>query len=207
MSASNLSIQVFTPQHLAPWLAFFDGPAFADNPEWGGCYCRCFLMGAAPEPSRAEAVWDAACATGENRAAMAERIAQGQVDGVLAMSGHAAVGWLHMGPVRRFCASWGPSFGSAPGDLQPVAAEDQAALVCFLVSAEHRRQGVGAGMLRCALDTLAQRGFRSVVAKAASNPEGSAAEQFTGPLALFLAHGFQIVRPHPHRPLVWRALP
>ena len=206
MTPPAIRTQILTPDHLAPWLAFFDGPAFADNPEWGGCYCRCFLMGVAPEPAGAEALWDSACATGENRAAMAAEIAAGNVDGVLAFSGDTVVGWLHMGPVARFCAAWGPSFASAPGDRQPVAAADQAALVCFLVAAEHRRQGVGTAMLRAALHTLAQRGFRSVVAKAAGDAEGSAAHQFTGPLALFEAHDFQVIRAHPHRPLVWRAL-
>lgn len=206
MSTADLRFEVLTPEHQRAWLAFFDGPAFADNPEWAGCYCRCFVMGAAPDPAAAEAVWDAACASGENRPAMAEGVARGEVDGVLALAGDEVVGWLHMGPVRRFCAAWGPSFPSTPEDTQPVGLEDQAAVVCFLVAAPHRGLGVGRRLLETALAELGRRGFRSVVAKAAGDPTDGAPHQFTGPLALYRSLGFEVVRPHPRRPIVWRAL-
>lgn len=73
-------IRALTPGLLTDWLAFFDGDAFADNPGWGACYCRCYLFG-----NRGMDAWDAACASPvENRAAMIERIRAGTVDGLLA---------------------------------------------------------------------------------------------------------------------------
>lgn len=40
-----LSLRPLGPSLLEDWLAFFDGDAFADHPEWGSCYCRCFVFG------------------------------------------------------------------------------------------------------------------------------------------------------------------
>ena len=203
---SALTFQALTPEHLTAWLAFFDGPAFADNPEWGTCYCRCFLMPPQGDRDQGIAAWDAACAAGANRAPMIDRIGQGQVDGVLAFVGDQVVGWLHLGPVGRFCAAWGPSFVPAPGDAAAVGQDGQAAIVCFLVAQGHRRQGVGRGMLTFALDELRRRGFRSVVAKAAGPAIDAASDQFTGPLSLYTSLGFQVVRDDARRPLVARDL-
>ena len=39
-----LVILPLTAERASDWTAFFDRVAFADNPEWAGCYCRCFLV-------------------------------------------------------------------------------------------------------------------------------------------------------------------
>lgn len=172
-----------TPDRLEEWLGFFDRDAFADNPEWGSCYCRCFLIGGGG-PER----WDAACAGGENRAAMIERIRAGEVDGLLARVDGKVVGWVQYGPTTRFHPPMGP--------LAP-AEDDVASIVCFVVAAGHRRTGVARAMLRGACDVLARRGFRAVDARPKAPPsDGSgthgAAEEFTGPLGLYLAEGFAV---------------
>jgi GNAT superfamily N-acetyltransferase len=199
-----LSFDALRPELLDDWLAFFDGPAFADHPEWRGCYCRCFLFGAAPDPV---AAWERACASGENRSVMAERITAGQVDGLLARRDGEVLGWLHFGPVARFCSMMGTTFKSTPAeDGGRVGRPDQAAIACFLVAAPARRSGVARAMLREALDELRRRGFRSVVAWGATQDEESAGELFTGPIALYLSEGFEIVQGGRKRPTVLRAL-
>lgn len=208
MSAPDLRLLPLSPELLPAWLAFFDGPAFADNPEWGTCYCRCFVFGAPPEATMEAgmATWDAACAAGANRAPMIEKIQAGEVDGVLAFSGDEVVGWMHLGPAARFCTAWGTTFGAKEGDDPRIGAEGQAAIVCFLVAAPHRGVGVGRAMLRAGLAELQRRGFRSVLALGAAEVEEGASHQFTGPLRLYLQEGFEVVRPSARRPLVWRAL-
>lgn len=201
MSAhAPLTVAPLTPADRDAWLAFFDGPAFADNAEWGTCYCRCMVFGA-----QGGDAWDQACARkGENRAAMVDAIGKGDIDGLLARRDGEVVGWLHFGPASRFVSPMGP--------LHPGSAADEAAIVCFVVAAPHRRTGVARALLSGAVDALRARGFRAVHARAAAHADEPAMEQFTGPLALFEAAGFTVAahdprpNPNPKRVLVSRAL-
>jgi len=207
MTTPELTVRPLTPALLPPWLRFFDGPAFADNPEWGSCYCRCFVFDAAPASRDAGIdAWDAACAAGANRAPMIEKVRAGQVDGMLAMRGEEVVGWLHLGPAGRFVTAWGTTFRAKEGDDPRIGAADQAAVVCFLVAPAHRGAGVGRVMLREGLAELGRRGFRSVLALGATAEEEGVGHLFTGPLALYLSEGFEVVRPGAQRSMVWRAL-
>ena len=178
-----LTVDLLTPDREAEWLAFFEGPAFADNPDWGTCYCRCLRFGA-----QGVAAWERACAApGENRAAMLAALAAGELDGVLARRCGELAAWLQFGPATRFVSPIGTTWGSRP---------DEGAVVCFVVAAGHRRGGVARAMLRLACGELAARGFRSVNALAALPATGAEAEdmhQFTGPLALYLSEGFEVV--------------
>src|SRR4051794_14149952 len=74
-----IEVHPLTPDRAADYLAFFDhenGPAFADNPEWATCYCQFYHT-----PKSVD--WRAR--TGDqNRIAMTERIATGEMEGFLA---------------------------------------------------------------------------------------------------------------------------
>ncbi|MBX2802397.1 MAG: hypothetical protein KTR31_32255 [Myxococcales bacterium] len=209
-----LTIRALTPEWTDAWLAFFDGPAFADNPGWSGCYCRCFLFGGGGFDA-----FDAACASGENRAAMEPKLRAGEVDGLLAFEGEQAVGWVHLGPAQRF--------HTPLCEVQPQN-EGEAFIVCFVVAPTHRkarsrrrgpkgivarrsragfrRQGEARALLRQAVTHLTERGFASVVARAAADREAPAMEQFTGPAALYLSEGFAEVERQDRRVLVRRVL-
>lgn len=179
----TVTVDLLTAARAAEWLEFFEGPAFADNPDWGACYCRCLRFGA-----QGVEAWERACATpGENRAAMLAALAAGELDGVLARRGGALAGWLQFGPATRFVSPIGTTWGSGA---------DEGAVVCFVVAAAHRRGGVARAMLRLACEALAARGFRSVHALATLPATGAEAEdmhQFTGPLALYVSEGFTVV--------------
>jgi GNAT superfamily N-acetyltransferase len=198
---ASLTFEPLRPELLTEWLAFFEGPAFADNPEWGTCYCRVWVFGAAENPEQA---WERACGSRENRPAMIAKVSAGEIDGLLARRAGEIVGWLHFGPASRFHSPWGTAFPPAPGT--EADAHRDAAIVCFLVAATARRSGVARGMLRAALDELRARGFTSVSARAAGEACEGDGEQFTGPLALYLSEGFTIARPDPRRPTVIRDL-
>lgn len=165
------------PADLDAWLDFFDHRAFSDNPEWGTCYCRAFRVAHGED-------WDAACAAGANRQPMCEAIRAGQVGGTLAWEDGRVVGWVQHGPARAFTTPFGPLF---PG-LQEQA--DVGAVVCFVIAPEARGRGVARALLRGALDQLRAAGFREVVARAAPETDDGA-HQFTGPLALYRAEGFE----------------
>ena len=170
-----LTLRALGPDTLHAWLAFMDGPAFADNRDWGTCYCRAYLF-AEPGPD----AWDRACATpGLNRSHMIERIGAGTVDGLLAFRDGEAVGWTHYGATSRF-----PTL--LPAD------DGVASIVCFVVAEKHRRSGVARGLLRGACDDLSLRGFGAVDARPGTLSGGPAMEQFRGPLALYLSEGFSV---------------
>ncbi|MCA9491999.1 MAG: GNAT family N-acetyltransferase [Myxococcales bacterium] len=173
-------VRALTPALVDDWLAFFDGPAFADNPAWGTCYCRCFVFGGGGYEA-----WDAACErVGENREAMVERVRAGTIDGLLAYRDGAPVGWVHVGPTSRFHSPLAPL---APAD------EGAASIVCFVVAAGHRRTGVARTLLRAARDLLREQGFATVDARPREGGEHSDAEHFLGPLELYLSEGFSVV--------------
>lgn len=171
-----LTVTALTPADLPAWLEFFDHRAFPDNPEWGTCYCRAFLVAQGED-------WDAACATNVNRPRMCDAIRAGEVSGALAWEGGRVVGWAQHGPARRF---------STPDQrLFPPYQErdDVAAIICFVIAPDARGRGVARALLRGSLTQLQAAGFREVVARAA--PEGDdTAHQFTGPLALYRSEGF-----------------
>lgn len=174
-----IDIRPLTPDQADDWLDFFDRRAFADNPAWGGCYCRIYLLGPGDDDA-----WDAACASGENRDVMAAAIRAGEVDGLLAREDGEIVGWTHFGPTSRFHPPGGPL---APADA------GVASIVCFVVAHTHRRRGVARAMLDRALDELADRGFTAVDARPLASDEHEAMELFTGPRGLYEAAGFEVV--------------
>lgn len=177
MLAPPLEFDLLGPATVAEWLAFFDGPAFADNPAWGSCYCRCLVFGALGREA-----WEQACATpGENRDFMTARIAAGGIDGVLARREGTTIGWLHFGPAPRFVSPIGTRWGTDPED---------GAVACFLIHPAHRGAGVAGAMLARACAALAARGFRRVHALAARDAD--AMHAFTGPLALYTSEGFAL---------------
>jgi GNAT superfamily N-acetyltransferase len=165
------------PDTLADWLAFFDGPAFADNRDWGTCYCRVFVFGGGGYDA-----WDAACAANANRAPMIAAIQAGQIDGLLAREAGEVVGWVHYGPSSRF--------HTPVSRLEPDE-DGVASIVCFVVHPNHRRTGVARGLLQAAIADLCARGFTAVDARPRQGE--TAAEQFTGPRALYLSEGFEPV--------------
>jgi ribosomal protein S18 acetylase RimI-like enzyme len=188
-----MHVQALRPADLSDWLAFFDGPGFADNPDWSSCYCRAFLV---PDP----AGWDDACASGANRAPMCDAVREGRVDGFLARDGGAVVGWIHTGPVTRF--NLATRLRDA-ADREP----DVAAIACLLVARAARRRGVARALVHAAVVALGDAGFARVRAWPRTD-ETDAADStlFHGPRALYLAEGFVPVGERGHLTVMERRL-
>ena len=188
-----MDVRALQPTDLRDWLAFFDGPAFRDNHDWSSCYCRSYLI---TDPEQ----WDDACAAGLNRAPMCTAIQSGAVDGMLARVDGDVVGWIHMGPVTRF--NFATRFHDQPDDETDVAG-----IVCLLVAKPVRRRGVAKALLRGAIETLRDRGFRRVRAwPRTDESDGAEMELFHGPRALYLSEGFVPIRERGHLTVMERPL-
>src|SRR5688500_9646233 len=89
--AADDVIRELTPELLGDYLSFFDNDAFADNPKWASCYCRCYHF-----PHHLKS-WKEQTAA-ENRAAVCDLIGQRQMRGYLAYSGGKPVAWCNAAP-------------------------------------------------------------------------------------------------------------
>jgi GNAT superfamily N-acetyltransferase len=187
MSSSNdstnkpvIHVHPLTPDRLTDWLRFFDHDAFANHPEWASCYCH-FLHA----DTRAKE-WSAYTAD-ENRRAVIPLIEQRRLQGHLAYSQHRVVGWCHA------------AAGAAIPALhdQPGATDDGVGnVVCFVVAASWRRQGVARQLLRAACDGLKLQGLTVAQAYPARAAVDVGAMHF-GPLQMYLDSGFEVWRDIP----------
>jgi GNAT superfamily N-acetyltransferase len=177
MSTDPIAIRPLTPQRVADFLEFFEQRAFTDNPKWLSCYCHF------PHADHAAGAWKERSA-GQNRAATCERIASETMTGWLAYAGDQAIGWCNAGP-RRFIEGL---FDEA----EPLA-ERIGAIACFVIAPAFRGQRVATRLLGAACDGLRERGFEWAEAypRAAA---GNAAENHHGPLSMYAAAGFAVVK-------------
>ncbi len=165
------------PPDAGRFIDYFDRRGFADNPFWASCYCYF------PHVSKDE--WPSRSAS-QNREDKAQLIREGKAHGYFAYSGDQAVGWCHAAP-RDSLLMVSERFGPAP-DSAGVGS-----IVCFVVAAPYRGQGVAGALLEAACAGFGQRGL--VVAEAypaASSDRTSDAHAFWGPRAMYEACGFSV---------------
>lgn len=166
-----------TPERRQDYLQFFDTRAFTDNSKWSSCYCYFPIH----DPARIE--WQARTAA-ENRASVSDCITSGTTSGVLAYLGDEVVGWCHAGPWSMY-----PMLQEIP----ETDTDRLGVIFCFVVAPGHRGQGVARSLLGAACDSLREQGLTAVRAKPLRNAQGAAANHL-GPLSMYLAAGFEIVR-------------
>ncbi len=171
---SDVVIHPLTPDRADDLFAFFDGPAFADNPEWRSCYCAfCHF-------DHQGGGWSLKAAS-RNRAATAANIANGTMRGHLAYAGGKVIGWVNAAPSANY-----------PAGNQLQNGEDRSTIgliLCFVIAKPFRRRGLARALLDAACEGLKAQGM----AFAEGNPRGAASadsENHFGPLALYLAAGF-----------------
>jgi GNAT superfamily N-acetyltransferase len=165
---------------LADWLTFFDNDAFADNPDWSGCYCHWFHADTAAKP------WDERT-PGENRAASIDLIRKGHLQGYLAYSDGRPVGWCQAAPR---CAI--PNIAN-DDDLAVEDADSIGSVVCFLVAEPFRGRGVASALLEASCEGFRAAGLRTAEAYPRQVAD-SAAANYHGPLALYANAGFKPYR-------------
>ena len=177
MAESDIRVVTLSSENESDFLAFFDGDAFSDNPEWSFCYCQCFYE------DHEKMVWKEQTAT-RNRLKACERIAAQSMQGYLAYIEGQPVGWCGAAPRHLFRAL----------DDEPTPNVEQVgAIVCFLVAPSHRGKGIAKALLDSACRGLAAQGLS--IAEANPRPGAKTdAENHVGPLSLYLSAGFKVHR-------------
>jgi hypothetical protein len=185
---SDFAIHALSPARVDDYLRFFDherGPAFADNPEWAKCYCHFYEVPLAID-------WPSLSGDA-NRVAMRARIEVGEMEGYLAYDGDEVIGWMNAQPRHKLPHCFERMRTAAP-DI-PCAPFEAAVIVCFVIAPARRKSGVARALLSGGMASLCARGIKLVDAfpfKAADST--SSADHYHGPLSMFLAAGFSILR-------------
>jgi len=199
--AADVRIERLTPARGPDYLRFFDherGPAFADNPEWARCYCHYYEV----PLSLPWGEFDGAM----NRTAMAARIAVGEMEGYLAYDGDDVVGWMNAQPYHKLSHACARMKIAAP-DL-PVPPHEAAAIVCFVIHPQRRRQGIARALLDAGVADLAARGLALVDAfpwrVEADNT--TATDHYHGSPSMFAAAGFALLATHANVTVVRKLL-
>jgi GNAT superfamily N-acetyltransferase len=173
----SVEIHRLSAERLADFLAYFDGPAFADNPRWSSCYCQFLYV------DHSKTVWSKRTAR-ENRDQACERIYANRMQGYLAYRGGEPVGWCNAAPRTLL---------DAFADEPDPDAERMGQITCFVVAKAHRRTGVARALLHAACAGLKEQGLAIAEASPHSGA-GSDAENHYGPLAMYLDAGFTVHR-------------
>lgn len=178
---SDIEIRALTPERLADFLDFFEGAAFADNPQWRSCYCQFLYV------DHAKVKWMERTAD-ENRSAACSRIGSRTMRGYLAYRGGEVVGWCNAAPRPMMDA-----FADEPDPDADVLGQ----ITCFVVAREHRRTGVATALLDAACAGLKAQGLKIVEASPKPEVDGDA-ENHYGPYSLFIKAGFAYHRRGEH---------
>jgi len=162
-----------------------------------GCACMFYRRSGAARPlpagqSRAMA----------NRADMKRLVAAGVMPGLIGYRGGQPVGWISIGP-REDYAKLARSPVMKPVDGKPVWS-----IVCFVVPAEHRGQGVAAALLDGAIAYAKRRGVTLLEAYPVDRRDRARDDSmWFGAKSMFDAAGFvEVARRKPERPVMRRAL-
>ncbi|MBI3997660.1 MAG: GNAT family N-acetyltransferase [Armatimonadetes bacterium] len=176
----ELEIQALRPDRVDDFLGFFDRDAFMDNPLWSSCYCMAYLF------TGSDKEW-AETTAAENREAMRALILGRRAHGYLAYVDGRPVGWCHAATRVML-----PGLNRYE-EFRTEDPERVGAIVCFVIAAPYRRQGVARRLLDAACEGFRREGL--AVAEAYPLKEGASdARAYHGPLAMYLAAGFNPYR-------------
>jgi GNAT superfamily N-acetyltransferase len=176
-TAHGEDIRRLCPELLPDFLAFFDHDAFADNPQWGFCFCQFLYV------DHTKVEWNKRSAQ-VNRTAACERIAANRMQGYLAYRDGKPVGWCNAAPRLML---------DALADEPEIDAARIGQITCFVIAKPHRRSGVATALLHAACAGLKEQGL-TIAAASPVRTASSDAEHHYGPLNMYLAAGFRIHR-------------
>ncbi|MGE5494921.1 MAG: GNAT family N-acetyltransferase [Burkholderiales bacterium] len=165
----ELVIKPLSPELADDFLAFFDGPAFSDNPDWAGCYCCFFYIDSSEWLARTPSM---------NREYAKRAIESGRMRGYIAYLGGEAVGWVNAGPRENYMRHIRQG---EPGVCS---------VVCFTIAHAYRGKGIATRLLQAVIDSA--KGKYDYIEAYPLKGEQTCAMHYHGPLDMYLKAGFEI---------------
>jgi ribosomal protein S18 acetylase RimI-like enzyme len=186
----KLTVAPLTPKRWSDFEAVFKGRGCSVA---RGCWCMAYRQSGAPQPlprgkTRAQV----------NRAALKALVAAGHPPGLIAYHGKVPVGWVSIGPRQEYARLERSPVMKAV-DEQPVWS-----IVCFVVPAEYRGQGVARALLKGAIAYGRKKGAKLIEAYPVDRPARSKDDQmWFGAKSMYDKAGFkEVARRKPQRPVV-----
>lgn len=190
---SDPEVCPLSPERLDDFLSFFDGDAFADNPAWASCYCLFYEFAGGIDQ------WEQR-KRAENRRDKIELIRRGDARGYLAYVDGRPAGWCNAAPRAMLPGLDRTAELRSGEDVSRVGS-----IVCFVIAAAHRKQGLAKRLLDAACEGLREQGCTVAEAYPVPAPQ-SDAQAYHGPLLMKEAAGFTQVREAGHYIVVRKAL-
>ena len=162
-----------------------------------GCWCMYYRL------SGERAGWPTGGARSEtNRAQMKALVEGGEATGLIGYRDGSPVGWISLGPRERYRKLERSPVMRAVDD-KPVWS-----VICFVVPAEHRGQGVAKSLLKGAIGWARKQGARILEAYPVDRKAKARDDSlWFGTRRMFEEAGFEVVaRRKPGRPVMRKAL-
>jgi GNAT superfamily N-acetyltransferase len=173
-----LEIHPVTTDRMDDWRRLFDRDGFADNPDWGSCYC--LEPHAPPPPDMPERPWR------ENRAMTEERLANGTTVGYLAYADGKPVGWVNASVRAEYVLF---------KDIEPGGPDTNSivGVSCFVIAPPYRRHGVASALLDRVIADAPSRGAAWVEAYPNNEAREGDPGHFRGARSMYETRGFEVV--------------
>jgi ribosomal protein S18 acetylase RimI-like enzyme len=157
------------------------------------CWCMAYRLSGSRGPlppgvTRAQA----------NRAALKALVDAGNPPGLIGYRGNIPVGWVSIGPREEYSRLKRSSV------MKPVDEQTVWSVICFVVPAEHRGQGVARALLNGAVAYAKKNGATLIEAYPVDKPTRSNDDSmWFGAKSMYDKAGFkEVARRKPHRPIV-----
>ncbi len=167
---SRLVVRELTPSLRDDFLFFFDNVGFVDNPDWSDCYCYPYHFA---DRGR----------TGNRRAA-SNQIEESRIQGFLAFSEGKPVGWCNAANRDNYPALHRLMRSDRDNE------ERVGSIVCFVIAPSYRGKGLASRLLNAACHKFSKEGLEYAEAYPVKQTS-SAADNFPGPLSMYLKNGFR----------------
>ena len=185
----EIAVKKLTPELAESFLHFFDHVAFQDNERWASCYCHYYRS------SWGEGEWGQRSRE-ENRQAAAKWIEAGGLNGYLAFSEGEPVGWCHANDANHVVKG---------ADQPRDPAAKMGVFACFITAPDHRGKGIATALLRAACEGFRATGY-SLAEGYPSKQGETVQDHYHGPLGMYEAQGFEVVRELEHCYVVQKRL-
>lgn len=180
----DIEIRELTPDLADEYVRFFDETPHDDETDENKCYCVCWCG----DDSEGKDF-----SSPEKRRACARRyVEDGSIRGYLAYNNGKAVGWCNANTRANClkCHSWRRYMGHVP--LEEADARTKIkSIFCFVIAPEMKRKGIATLLTERVSSDAAKDGFDFIEAYPKKNA-ASDAENFIGPLAMYLKNGFTV---------------
>lgn len=175
----EITVHRVDSERIDDWLHLFDRTGFADNPDWGSCYCR--EHHEPPTDDLPERLWS------DNREAMIRRLRDGSTYGYLAYVDDEVAGWVNASRTSDYALLklLDPD-GPEPEGIVGVS--------CFVIAPPFRRHGVATALLDRVVADAPSRDAGWVEAYPRNDAEDGDGGHFRGPRSMYDARGFEPIQ-------------